>query len=70
MADVADIAADIEQERLSVILRNRKPMSTQPSALYCDECDRDIPEVRRRALPGVRTCVDCQTLIEFKQRLH
>lgn len=31
------------------------------SAEQCDECGDDIPEGRRRALPGVRTCVRCQS---------
>lgn len=26
----------------------------------CIECGEDIPEPRRRALPGVTTCIDCQ----------
>ena len=30
------------------------------SALWCDECGEEIPEKRRAAVPGVRTCVDCQ----------
>jgi RNA polymerase-binding transcription factor DksA len=29
--------------------------------LFCDECGEDIPEARRRALPGARTCVACQS---------
>lgn len=28
--------------------------------LFCVECGEDIPEARRRALPGCRTCIDCQ----------
>jgi len=28
---------------------------------FCDVCDEEIPEARRRALPGVRTCVPCQS---------
>jgi len=28
---------------------------------YCEECGEDIPEGRRRALPGTRTCVHCQS---------
>ena len=28
---------------------------------FCDECGEPIPEARRKALPGVRTCVSCQT---------
>ena len=27
----------------------------------CDLCGEVIPEARRRALPGVRTCVPCQS---------
>ncbi|HEY1427900.1 MAG TPA: DksA/TraR family C4-type zinc finger protein [Caulobacteraceae bacterium] len=27
----------------------------------CVECGDDIPESRRRALPGARTCVRCQS---------
>lgn len=29
---------------------------------FCEECGEDIPEPRRRALPGVRTCVACQAI--------
>jgi phage/conjugal plasmid C-4 type zinc finger TraR family protein len=31
------------------------------SARECVECGEDIPERRRQALPGVQTCVGCQT---------
>jgi phage/conjugal plasmid C-4 type zinc finger TraR family protein len=27
----------------------------------CEECGEPIPEARRRALPGARTCVACQS---------
>lgn len=30
------------------------------SLLYCTACGEDIPEARRRALPGCKTCIDCQ----------
>ncbi|HDX8589908.1 TPA: TraR/DksA family transcriptional regulator [Aeromonas dhakensis] len=30
----------------------------------CEECDAEIPEGRRRHVPGVRLCVPCQTRIE------
>lgn len=38
----------------------RARMPHGPSAEYCDECGEAIPEKRRAALPGVRTCVACQ----------
>jgi phage/conjugal plasmid C-4 type zinc finger TraR family protein len=29
--------------------------------MHCVECGEEIPEGRRRALPGARTCVPCQS---------
>ncbi len=31
------------------------------SAEYCDLCGETIPPKRREAIPGVRTCVSCQS---------
>lgn len=31
-----------------------------PAPTHCVECGEPIPERRRAALPGVRTCVPCQ----------
>ncbi|MBX7494817.1 DksA/TraR family C4-type zinc finger protein [Qipengyuania sp. 6B39] len=39
----------------------RARMPQGESAEYCDECGEPIPEKRRAALPGVRTCVECQS---------
>ncbi len=30
----------------------------------CEECNSDIPINRRKAIPGVRYCIECQVLIE------
>ena len=43
------------------VLRARAHMPTGESATRCMECGEEIPEARRRALPGVRTCVTCQS---------
>ena len=39
----------------------RANMPAGESAGFCDECGEPIPEARRQALPGVRTCVSCQS---------
>ncbi len=39
----------------------RARMPSGESAEYCDECGEPIPAKRRDALPGVRTCVTCQS---------
>ncbi len=38
----------------------RARMPTGDGAHLCDECGEPIPRRRREALPGVRTCVQCQ----------
>jgi phage/conjugal plasmid C-4 type zinc finger TraR family protein len=43
------------------VLGARANIPAGPSAEYCDECGEPIPERRRKALPGVRTCVMCQS---------
>lgn len=30
------------------------------SLSHCAECEEPIPEARRRALPGVKLCIECQ----------
>ncbi len=40
----------------------REQMPRGKSAEYCDDCGEAVPEKRRVALPGVRTCVACQSV--------
>ena len=37
------------------------------SLARCEECDAVIPEARRKAIPGVRFCVQCQTSLDELQ---
>lgn len=37
------------------------------SVAECEECGASIPEARRRAVPGVTRCVDCQGAAEAAQ---
>ena len=36
-----------------------KAQPTGESLTHCAECDEEIPEARRQAIPGVKICVDC-----------
>jgi phage/conjugal plasmid C-4 type zinc finger TraR family protein len=42
------------------VLRARALTPKGESAEECDDCGEPIPQKRREALPGVRTCVACQ----------
>ncbi|NBR52456.1 MAG: DksA/TraR family C4-type zinc finger protein [Rhodobacteraceae bacterium] len=30
------------------------------SLTHCAECEEEIPQARREAIPGVKLCIDCQ----------
>ncbi len=36
------------------------------TGIYCMDCDDEIPEARRKAMPGCCRCVDCQEEHENK----
>lgn len=43
------------------ILRARALTPSGESLDHCEDCDEPIPPRRREAIPGVRTCVNCQS---------
>jgi phage/conjugal plasmid C-4 type zinc finger TraR family protein len=43
------------------VSRAKSLLPKGPSLTHCAECGAEIPEARRRALPGVRLCVTCQS---------
>nr|WP_175386443.1 TraR/DksA C4-type zinc finger protein [Rhizobium sp. 9140] len=40
---------------------------SQPGTEDCIDCDRPIPEARRRVFPSARRCIECQTLSEAEK---
>ncbi len=42
----------------------RSNLPTGVSATHCDECDAEIAQRRRDAVPGVRLCVTCQQVLD------
>lgn len=55
------VQAQIDDTVTDGVLRARASMPAGESAAHCIECGEDIPEARRQAIPGVRTCVPCQS---------
>jgi len=51
----------IDDSVADAVLAARASMPSGTSEPFCAICGDDIPEGRRRALPGVRTCVACQS---------
>lgn len=49
------------------VQRARSQLVSGRSATHCEECDRAIPEARRKAIPGVRLCIECQSALEKRE---
>ena len=47
------------------LARSRLPEGDSFS--QCEECESLIPKARRKAIPGVRLCVECQSELEKQQ---
>ena len=50
----------IDDTVTDAVLRARSMLPSGDGSDCCEDCGDDIPEQRRRALPGARTCVTCQ----------
>ena len=56
---------DASVEDAIKLARSRLPNGK--SLTHCEECETAIPEARRKAVPGVRLCVGCQSAHDDKQ---
>jgi len=72
MSDIFDRAAAREQElrddALAARERRARAGRAAVAAAHRAACEQPIPEARRRALPGVQTCVECQSDLERELR--
>lgn len=54
------------------LLQHRQMHGIDPnaeSAEWCEACDNEIPEARRKAVPGVTLCIECAREQERKEKL-
>jgi len=49
------------------VKRAREQLRKGPGLARCEDCDAAIPEARRKAVPGVRLCVACQSAHDSEQ---
>lgn len=55
------------------LLQHRQAHAVDPNAVsaeWCEECGAEIPELRRKAIPGVTLCIDCAWSEEQKERMR
>ena len=56
---------DASVEDAVKLVRSRLPVGEGLS--HCEECETVIPDARRKAIPGVRLCIRCQSELEERQ---
>ena len=54
------VEQQIDDSVKDAVAAARARLPAGESELWCVECGEEIPERRRQALPGARTCVACQ----------
>ena len=54
------VSEQIEDTIADGVLNARARLPGGEGADHCVECGGEIPEARRRALPGAHTCIECQ----------
>ncbi len=56
---------DASVEDAIELARSRLPKGE--GLIHCEECETVIPPARRKAIPGVRLCVNCQSELDEQQ---
>ncbi|MEG4679366.1 TraR/DksA family transcriptional regulator [Enterobacter cloacae] len=69
-SDIIDQANELVEHRLQLAIQKHRIDQNAVSAEHCSDCGEDIPEGRRVAMPGCKTCASCQEVLELmlKQR--
>ena len=55
------VQEQIEDTVNDAVALARARLPSGDSLEECEDCDEPIPEARRNAVPGVRTCISCQS---------
>jgi phage/conjugal plasmid C-4 type zinc finger TraR family protein len=58
------VEQQIEDNVKDAVAAARARMPAGEGEIWCVECGEEIPEPRRQALPGARTCVTCQAALD------
>ena len=61
------VQEQIEATVEDAVQLERSRLPEGESFIKCEECEIEIPFARRKAIPGVRLCIQCQEELEKKQ---
>ena len=61
------VQEQIDASVSDAVKQARSKLPAGEGTTHCLECEEAIPEARRKAIPGVRLCIDCQAVLEKHQ---
>lgn len=56
------VQEQIDDSVAEAVERARSQLGSGAGRSHCEECGDPIPEARRRAVPGARCCIACQSV--------
>lgn len=68
MADWIDESQEYQLKILEAQILKATRTQQAPSAFWCVDCDTPITELRRKIIPGVQRCIECQEIEEIKRK--
>ncbi len=61
------VQEQIDAGVLDAVKLARRRLPHGESSTHCKECGNIIPDARRKAIPGVCLCIECQSELETRQ---
>lgn len=68
MSDIIDNASDLEELQRNAAVSLMRIDQNAVSATHCKECDDELPEARRIAIPGCQLCASCKGIAELRKK--
>ncbi|CAM3888576.1 TraR/DksA C4-type zinc finger protein [Rahnella bruchi] len=68
MADWIDESQEYQLKILEAQISQAIRTQPAPSAFVCVDCDTPIAQLRRKIIPGVQRCIECQEIVEIKRK--
>jgi phage/conjugal plasmid C-4 type zinc finger TraR family protein len=62
------VQEQIDANVADAVKKARRQLPEGEGLAHCVQCEDAIPEARRKAIPGVRLCVRCQSELEKHQQ--
>ncbi len=72
MADELDLLQEQDEllNQLHIQAARQRSCLQGVSLTRCERCGNAIPDGRQQAIPGVRTCTECQRVLEIRKKQY